>query len=61
MGDTPVSLAAEDIFVVFGPSYNEINALTQFSAPKVFGPKHGILDLNIEREVELNGLRFNSQ
>lgn len=43
---------------VAGPSPNKINTLMELAGRKVAGPKQQSLDLNIERQAEVNGLEM---
>lgn len=41
-----------------GPSPNKINTLMELSGRRVAGPKQQSLDLNIERQAEVNGVEM---
>ena len=41
-----------------GPSPNKINTLMELAGRKPVGPKQQSLDLNVERQTEVNGLEM---
>lgn len=41
-----------------GPSLNKINTLMELAGRKPAGPKQRCLDLDIERQTEINGLEM---
>ena len=43
---------------IAGPSPSKINTLMELAGRKVAGPKQQTLDLNIERQAEVNGIEM---